>query len=62
MSERPQRRHPARVKLCGLCAKGLCDEHYIEWLREVLERLASRHSGPEWRDNLDMREITEALP
>jgi len=41
------RRHPARVDICGLCKRGFCDEHYIEWLRIELDSVndALRRQG-----------------
>jgi DNA repair exonuclease SbcCD ATPase subunit len=33
------RQHPARTAVCGLCAEGRCDEHYIEFIEAEVERL-----------------------
>jgi len=33
------RQHPARIAVCGLCSRGHCDEHYIEFLEDEVERL-----------------------
>jgi hypothetical protein len=53
------RRHPARVRVCVLCAQGRCDEHYIEWLREELRTLRRAAEAHVAQKQALRRELTE---
>ena len=48
------RQHPARVAICGLCSRGYCDEHYIEWLESENARL--REEIEQWRKEAQFKE------